>query len=210
MAHFVAVRERAGETALRTEREARALERAGVAGRFSADVADPGHGQMRRWPDLVLDGPTGRVAIKLELSVKSAERLRRILAGYLLATWFAEVRLFFCAPHVGRALERAVLHARAHTPSVLFAGDAQPTLTLAPWPLLGRHEQLQLRTNLVNGAEGSSGTEGGDHGESHDERSGRIAVRDPLSVSGRGSSGWRSGSALRADTPRRSSEENGR
>ncbi len=199
LARFVAVRERAGETALRTEREARALERTGVAGRFSADVADPGRGQMRRWPDLVLDASAGRVAIELELSVKSAERLRRILAGYLLATWFAEVRLFFCAPHVGRALERAVLHARAHTPSVLFAGGAQPTLTVAPWPLLPWDEQLQLRTDLVGGAEGSSGTEGGDRRESHNQGPGRIAVRDPLSVSGRGSSGWRSGSALRAD-----------
>ena len=84
----------------------------------------------------MLDADCRRVAIELELSVKSAERLRRILAGFLLATWFDEVCLLVCEPHVGRALQRAALHAQAYTPAALFGNSAQPKLIVAPWPLL--------------------------------------------------------------------------
>ena len=199
VARLVAVRERAGETALRTEREARTLERAGTAGRFSVDVADPGRGQARRWPDLVLDAPAGRRAIELELSVKSAERLRRILAGYLLATWFTEVRLHFVEAHVGRALTRGVLYARAHTPALLFAGDAQPALTVAPWPLLSQEEQVVLQRS-IGGRVDQASSEGGEQRARDLAMPGRIAAGEPVDVPSRATSRRGSGSALRAGT----------
>jgi hypothetical protein len=102
LARLVAELERAaGGPVVRTEREARSREAAGVA-RFSADMLEASGTQARRWPDLVLEGDGLRVAVEVELTGKGTARLERIVAGYRDALWFDEVR-FLAGLRAGRA-----------------------------------------------------------------------------------------------------------
>jgi hypothetical protein len=97
LARLVAELERAaGGPVVRTEREARSREAAGVA-RYSADMLEASGTQARRWPDLVLEGDGLRVAVEVELTGKGTARLERIVAGYRDALWFDEVR-FLAGP----------------------------------------------------------------------------------------------------------------
>ena len=87
-----------------TERECRRAER-DEPGRWSlADVAPSGR-DRRHWPDLVVVRPDGgRVAIEVELSLKSPQRLRSIIDSHLNLSTFDAVRYFVRDPAVARRL----------------------------------------------------------------------------------------------------------
>jgi len=50
-------------------------------------------GAMRRWPDIVIEGHGRRVAVEIELSPKTTERLKAILLGYLTTRQYDEVHV---------------------------------------------------------------------------------------------------------------------
>lgn len=70
-----------GESFALTERECRRAERRGE-GRFSVEVAPSPRNETRRWPDVVVSTGDGLVAIEIELSPKTSQRLQRIISGY--------------------------------------------------------------------------------------------------------------------------------
>jgi len=90
-----------------TEREQRAAEAQG-SGTFSVELR-PGspRGERRRWPDVVLEGGP-RTAIELELSTKSPDRLKRIVAGYACCRDYELVRFLVREPPLARRLTTLV------------------------------------------------------------------------------------------------------
>jgi len=82
LAWLVAQLELRGEvTEVRTERESRAREAAGLAPRYSIDVTERGGHREKRWPDLVLEQPGRRVAVEFERTSKGQDRLERTVAA---------------------------------------------------------------------------------------------------------------------------------
>ena len=53
--------------------------------------------RTRRWPDLVVQRPTGRLAVELEFAPKWAQRLKSIMAGYAHSD-YREVRWIVTLP----------------------------------------------------------------------------------------------------------------
>jgi DNA-binding MarR family transcriptional regulator len=91
---------------LLTEREARDL-RSGALRDLSIEVPGAPAGQRRRWPDLILERDEGRpVAIEVELTLKGATRLARIIAAYQRSDIYAEARYLVCDARVARAVSR--------------------------------------------------------------------------------------------------------
>lgn len=116
-----------------TERDARARE-ADSGDRHSADVRQASGELRRRLPDLVIEHPTaGRVAVEVEFAAKHTERLRRIVAGYINARWFAQVRILVGEPAVERRI--AALAAGAQPPPALTAllDGRTPDVLVEPW-----------------------------------------------------------------------------
>lgn len=134
LAHMVARHERATDPrAMRTERQSRRLERL-TKTRYSADTTDPKQGQARRWPGLVLEDDTRRIAIELELTPKGASRIERILAGYRRATWFDEVRFLTPDPAIHQLLDRIANDPSRARARALFPGPSkQPTIRILAW-----------------------------------------------------------------------------
>jgi DNA-binding transcriptional ArsR family regulator len=122
----------AGRTDLRvvTEREARSLEAAGSR-RYSADIAKVSDQQERRWPDLVLESSTRRVAVEIELAPKGATRLRGIVEGYAAAPWFDEVRFLVRDERLARRLGDLALCRPAAEPAGRFT--ARPAVAIVSW-----------------------------------------------------------------------------
>lgn len=94
-----------------SERDLRTAER--ESGRLIASVR-VGQAERLHQPDLVLrPGTEGeRVAVEVELSVKSAHRLEAICRGWARARHLAGVR-YYAAPAPARAVQRAVREVRA-------------------------------------------------------------------------------------------------
>lgn len=73
-----------------TERECH--QRQTRADRYSvAMAASQAAGRQQRWPDIVVDRPTGRFAIEIEIAHKTSARLRDIVTAYLLDATFRRV-----------------------------------------------------------------------------------------------------------------------
>jgi hypothetical protein len=109
LAWLVARLELLGDSAaVRTERESRAREAAGAAVRYSVDVIDRGGRRERRWPDLVIEGPSVRRAVEFERTAKGRARLERIVAAYRAAFWFDEVHFLAGGVDVARRLATAL------------------------------------------------------------------------------------------------------
>ncbi len=72
------------------------------------------HGRPRyHRADIAILSDKGTIAIEVELTPKAPQRLRAIIAAWCRADWIAEVQ-YLCAPGVTRrAVERAVVKARA-------------------------------------------------------------------------------------------------
>lgn len=125
-----------------TEREQRAAEADSTA-QFSVELRPPARGELRRWPDAVIETPTARIAIELELSMKAPERLKRIVAGYAATTTYTDVRFLAATP--GIAVRYAALIARetAHRPLATMLDLSQTRLIVEPWP--GADAETQRR-----------------------------------------------------------------
>ncbi len=135
LARLVAEFERSpGVPVVRTEREARSREAAGVA-RYSADLLEASGSAARRWPDLVLEGDGRRVAVEVELTGKGTARLERIVAGYRDALWFDEVRFLAGSVPVARRLA-GVLADIPGPHELALIGAQSPAFGLAPVPTL--------------------------------------------------------------------------
>lgn len=94
---------RAGaSTLVLTERECRQHDRAAADGhRYGVAIAGAGRGDQHRWPDLVIQTPTGRTAVELELTPKGTSRLRAIIAATAPAAtpkWSSSPRARRCMP----------------------------------------------------------------------------------------------------------------
>ena len=89
-----------------------------VDDRWLGEVEWTEHGESRRRghrPDLIATGASGRsIAIEIELTVKSAQRLRAVLSMY--AAWLAEGRVESLLYAVGGELERRAV--MRHAPAV--------------------------------------------------------------------------------------------
>jgi len=113
-----------------TEREGRARQADG-AGRFSVMVYGGGRRALR-WPDLVVETGQRRVALELELAAKTTERLNRIVAGYLDARVFDEVRFLVGSPALARRLARVC---RDSIPAMVgSSARAQTRVRVEAWP----------------------------------------------------------------------------
>lgn len=116
-----------------TERDARARE-ADSGDRHSADVRPAGGELQRRWPDLIVEHPTaGRVAVEVEFAAKHTERLRRIVAGYLNARWFAQVRVLVREPAVERRIAALAATARPSPALMALLDGRTPEFVVEPW-----------------------------------------------------------------------------
>ncbi len=114
-----------------TERDCRQLERR-TKQRYSADAVEPGRGPARRWPDIVIEHETNRTALELELSPKGTARLRAIIAGYVDAAWFDEVRFLTDDPSIARRLHRLLAEHGTAAARELFPAAAGPTFRVGP------------------------------------------------------------------------------
>jgi hypothetical protein len=63
---------------------------------------------VRRWPDIVIEGEGGRVAVEIELSPKTTERLKAILLGYLTDPLYNRVQIVCGASSLERRIGRLV------------------------------------------------------------------------------------------------------
>ncbi|HEX8082677.1 MAG TPA: helix-turn-helix domain-containing protein [Solirubrobacteraceae bacterium] len=131
--------ERAGGALVRTERECRTLESAGVS-RYSVPVSRPGREDERRWPDVVLEAEGRRSALELELSPKGATRLQAIADAYAAASYFDEVVFLAADASIARRLARVAVASHPGLPAVaklrvvpspLLSGDDQKTIAAA-------------------------------------------------------------------------------
>lgn len=119
---------------LYTERECRTREAAG-AGRYSADILEPGSKAARRWPDLVAEPDGRRIAIELELTGKGTARLRRIVAGYRAARWFDEVRFLAADAAIARRLTGVIAATQPQRAAALFPQAGRCAIRVEPWPI---------------------------------------------------------------------------
>lgn len=110
----IALGERSGHENVISARELALLER--IEGRpiASAKLGEhPTGAPALHRPDLVLTIGERPIAIEVELTPKSPERLVRIIRAWRRARWVGEVR-YYCAPGTPRrAVERAIREARA-------------------------------------------------------------------------------------------------
>ncbi len=122
-------RDRDADTVVVTERECRQAEAGGVLPRFSVDVHGGRGRDRRRWPDVVIESPTGRRAIEIEFAPKGTDRLRHIVRGYE-ASAYAEVRFMVKDAALGRRIQRLV-----GGPSELrrLTGLPHCPVTVVPW-----------------------------------------------------------------------------
>jgi hypothetical protein len=103
----------AGEGRVRSVRELRVAERDAGRPIASAIIGElPGGGAKLHRPDLVLRAPDGStIAVEVELAVKGATRLERILRGYAHNRQLTGVR-YYASPQAARAVRRASRLAR--------------------------------------------------------------------------------------------------
>jgi hypothetical protein len=87
-----------------SERELIHAERLAGGPRFSSLLPN---NRLHR-PDLAIQTPTQTIAIELELSAKSPQRLASILSAWTEATWISEVRYYVKPGIARRAVERAL------------------------------------------------------------------------------------------------------
>jgi DNA-binding MarR family transcriptional regulator len=138
IARLVAQLERPTQTAatqtILTEREQRAAEADG-AGRFSVALRPNRSGELRRWPDIVLETDAGhRTAIELELTMKAPERLKRIVAGYATTPLYADVRFMAAHPRLAVRLAALIDRRPTHRPLAAMLDLTVANLTVEPWP----------------------------------------------------------------------------
>lgn len=110
-----------------TERECRTLD--APDRRYSVDVEGSGRGDRRRWPDLVVQRPAGRLAVELEFTPKWAQRLESIMAGYAYSD-YREVRWIVTLPTLAARITQL---ARLETHRV---AATSPTVRVSAWPQL--------------------------------------------------------------------------
>ncbi|MDQ3608042.1 MAG: hypothetical protein M3459_03950 [Actinomycetota bacterium] len=110
-----------------TERECRTLD--SPDRRYSVDVEGPGRGDRRRWPDLVIERPVGRLAVELEFTPKWTQRLESIMAGYAHSD-YREVRWLVTLPTLAARITQL---ARLQTHHV---AATSPTIRVTAWPQL--------------------------------------------------------------------------
>ena len=118
-----------------TERECRTLD--APDRRYSVDVEGSGRGDRRRWPDLVVQRPAGRLAVELEFTPKWAQRLESIMAGYAHSD-YREVRWIVTLPTLAARITQL---ARLENRRVAATG---PTIRVTAWPQLPAeaHERI--------------------------------------------------------------------
>ena len=125
--------ELAGTGPVLTERDCRRAQ-AGGDRLFSVSVAlGPGRGSGRRWPDLVLDGPS-LVAVEIELSMKAPFRLREIVRAYTYGRVFETVVFLAGTDALTRRLQRLSRSEVPDLPASLAAQMSIADLLVAPWP----------------------------------------------------------------------------
>ena len=109
---------------LASERELRLAERRAGRAIASAEVGlgRDGEPALHR-PDLVLFGPHGPVAIEVELTIKSPQRLRQIVRGWGRCRLVQGV-VYYATPGAARAVRRAV--------DALYVGDRVTVVELGP------------------------------------------------------------------------------
>ncbi len=106
--------ERWGPGAVTTERELRWIELAEGKPIGSCVVGELPDGRpMLHRPDLLVSGPSGRIAIEVELSVKTPRRLEAIVRSWRRARHLDEVLYLVATGPPQRAVERAVRKAHA-------------------------------------------------------------------------------------------------
>lgn len=132
IAAFVAELEiRAPGLKVLTERECRLAELDGE-GRFSIPVVGRGR-HAKHWPDAVVLATIGPVAIEFEFTLKSKQRLRHIVRGYLASRHIAEVRYLVTTPLLARRIRQLAPPAR---PSGLPRHDRLTNIIVEPWHLV--------------------------------------------------------------------------
>jgi excisionase family DNA binding protein len=113
-----------------SERELRRRDRE-TPGRYRVDIYGP-RNERARWPDLVAESATARVAVEVEFAPKASDRLRRILAGYRCSL-YDQVRYVVNSPAMARRLsdlaDREGMGLWPHEPAVT-------RLVILSWPWL--------------------------------------------------------------------------
>ena len=87
-----------------TERECHRHDAQTAMSRYRVDVPISRRNERYRWPDLVIERDRQRIAIEIELSPKTTERLERIVRGYS-ASDYKTVRFYVANEALGERIE---------------------------------------------------------------------------------------------------------
>lgn len=121
-------------TVVITERELRQLDRE-TPGRYRVNVNGP-RNERARWPDLVTESDTSRVAVEVEFAPKATDRLRRILAGYRYSP-YDQVRYVVSSLAMARRISRLADRERL---GLWTERRSATRLIILPWPWLAEEQ----------------------------------------------------------------------